>query len=175
MDMHNFLLIVFLIIIIFGIVKGYGDNRSIIIFRDYDDLGLTFLIPASFFLIMYIFAMLGGNQTFGIILGGAVAAWLFFILVKNTYLDNEKDIGKSLLALITKMPLAIIWVVNLVEVLNPSGKGAQRSKNRGQALVILTLLTPIIGMLVVDKQGSCFNPKSWIRGRRVGSTIRNSL
>jgi len=175
MEVYNFLLIVFLIIIITGIVKGYGTNRSIIVFRDYDDLGLTFLMPASFFLIMSIFTGLGGNQTIGVILSGAVAAWLFFIIVKNTYLDNEKNLGKSLLALSTKMPLAIIWIVNLVAVLNPSGKGSQRSRNRGQALVILAFLSPIVGMLVVDKSGSYFNPKSWIKGRRVGSTIRNSL
>ncbi len=175
MDMYNLVLVAFLAVVIFGIVKGSGDNRSVIIFRDYDDLGLTFLIPASFVLIVYIFSMLGGNPAYGMILGGGVAAWLFFVLVRNTYIDNGKNIGKSSLALITKLPLAIIWVLNLVSLLNPSGKGAQRRRNRGQALVILTILTPIIGMLVVDKTGSYFNPKSWISGRRVGSRIRNSL
>ncbi len=175
MDFYNIFLIAFLLIVIFGIVKGYGENRTIIVFRDYDDLGLTFLIPASFFLITYIFTILGGNVNIGIGLSSIVAVCLLYLLIKNTYNDNSKNIPKTALVLITKIPLSIIWILNLMEVINPSGKGTQRSKNRGQSLIILTILTPIIGMLVVDKSGSYFNPKSWITGRRVGSTIRNNL
>tara|TARA_Y100001963_G_scaffold118820_1_gene165616 strand:- start:977 stop:1504 length:528 start_codon:yes stop_codon:yes gene_type:complete len=175
MDFYNAVLIVFVFIIVLGVFKGFGENRSIIVFRDYDDLGLTFLVPTSFFLITYIFTMLGGNQNIGMLIGGIVAVFLFIKLVKNTYTDNGGNIGKCALALITKLPLAIIWIFNLIQLLNPSGTGSQRRKSRGQALVILTLLTPIIGMLVVDKSGSYFNPKSWIKGRRVGPTIRNGL
>ncbi|WP_445769186.1 hypothetical protein, partial [Rheinheimera sp.] len=125
-------------VVVFGVFKGCGENRSIIVFRDYDDLGLTFLVPASFFLITYIFTMLGGNQNIGAIIGGVVALILFIKLVINTFIDNGRRIGKCALSLITKLPLAIIWIVNFIQLLNPSGTGSQRSKNRGQALVIRT-------------------------------------
>jgi hypothetical protein len=38
----------------------------------------------------------------------------------------------------------------------------------------MAILTPIIGMLVVKREGSMFNPKEWIKGRRIGG-IRNHL
>jgi hypothetical protein len=41
-------------------------------------------------------------------------------------------------------------------------------------MVILAILTPIPGLLVLNKEGSLFNPKSWLAGRRVGN-IRNHL
>lgn len=43
-----------LIIIIVGVFLGAGRNRRIVVFSDYDDLGLTFLIPASTVLVLLI-------------------------------------------------------------------------------------------------------------------------
>jgi len=80
-----------------------------------------------------------------------------------------------LMSLMTKVPLGIIWILNFITMLNPGGKTAvQRRKNRGTALVILAFLTPIIGMLVANKEGSLFNPKDWIKGKRIGE-IRNYI
>jgi len=60
-------------------------------------------------------------------------------------------------------------------MLNPTGKTAtKRRKNRGMALVIMALITPIIGMLVVNKEGSIFNPRDWVKGRQIGS-IRDHI
>lgn len=175
MSTYDIALAAFFIVIIIGIFMGAGENRSIIVFRDYDDLGLTFLIPASFVLIYYLFAQMGGNPQVGAIVGAGVAFLLFLRLLVNTFVDNSRNVFKTLLALIVKMPLAIIWIFNLLQLLNPQGTGTRRRQNRGQALIILTLLTPILGMLVADKSGSFFSPKSWLKGRRGVSTIRNSL
>ena len=175
MDFYNILLAALLVVILMGVIKGCGENRSIIVFRDYDDLGLTFAVPASFYFITLIITRMGGSEKFSLVIGGAVSLWLFTIVMKNTYLDNDRNVGKFLLAMITKTPLAIIWILNLIKLLNPDGKGAQRTRNRSEALLILTFLTPVIGLLVVEKTGSYFNPKSWIHGRRVGSKIRNNL
>lgn len=175
MNIYNIILTILIITIIIGVIKGCGNNRTIIVFRDYDDLGLTFLIPASWMLIYYIFHGFGGNEFIAIVVGGVVALFLLIKLSINTYIDNSRIISKSLLALITKIPMGVIWILNFAEFLNPSGKGSQRSRNRGQALLVLTLLTPILGLLVVNKSGSFFNPTSWLRGRRVGSSVRNSL
>ena len=174
--MPTIALSVLTIIVVFGIVKGWGDGRSIIIFQDYDDLGLTFLVPASGMLIMFIFLWAGGNQTVGMLLGCVVSGALLIRLAISTYHINGQNSGKALLAILTKLPLAVVWVLNMIQILNPSGRtSAQRRSNRGQAMVILMILTPIIGALIVDKQGSYFNPSQWLRNRRVGSGIRSHL
>ncbi len=54
-------------------------------------------------------------------------------------------------------------------MLKPSGAtAAERRSSRGTAMIVLAILTPIIGLVVANKEGSLFNPKDWIRGRRVG-------
>lgn len=172
---YQIFLISYFVMMIVTIFKGYGENRIIIIFRDYNDLGLTFLIPVSFVLIYILFTSLGGDPRWGGMLGIIVALILFLILIRNSYIDNNRSLLYTSLAILTKMPLGIIWIVNLVSILNPSGKTAmERRKNRGSALVILTLLTPIVAMLVVEKKGSFFNPKDWIRGKQIGS-VKNHL
>jgi len=93
----------------------------------------------------------------------------------NTYKANNGQMIHTLLAFVTKIPIGIIFVFHLLEIINPSGKTInERRQNRRNALVVLTLLTPIIAGLVVNKEGSFFNPKSWIRRRRVGE-IRDYL
>ena len=174
-NIYNIFLLATLSIIIVGIFLGAGKNRKITVFQDYDDLGLTFLIPTSFFSIIFIFHMFGGSPTYSIPLATIVALILFGIMVKNSYVDNDRIIWKVLLALITKLPLAFLWVFNLISLIKPSGQTArQRRESRANALLILAIITPIIGLLVVDKSGELFNPKQWIKGKRVGS-IRNHM
>ena len=171
----NRILLICFMVAIFAIFKGAGDDRTIIIFRDYNDLGLTFLVPVSGFLIYFFFVSFGGNIGAGMWLGFIVALIFFGILVRNTYEDNQGSFLYTLLAILTKVPLAFMWVINFVTMLNPSGKTQrERRKNRNSAMVILAFLTPIIGMLVANKEGSLFNPRDWIKGRRIGN-IRNHL
>lgn len=172
---YQIFLLIYFIMMIITMFKGYGENRSVVIFRDYNDLGLTFLIPASFVLIYYLFMMLGGNPIWGAGLALVIAVSLFVILVKNTYEDNNKRMLATILSIMTKVPLGLIWILSFITLLNPSGKTAkERRNNRGTALVIMAILTPIIGMLVVEKEGSRFNPRDWVKGRRIGS-VRNHL
>ncbi len=165
----------FAIVIIVGVFQGYGENRSIIVYSDYDDLGLTFSIPASFFLISYISTYFGLELKISFILGSIVSFILTIKVFINTYNDNDKYLGKTLLSFFTKLPLSIIWILSIISVLDPTGKTAnQRRKNRATAMVILAFLTPIIAGLIVNKTGSLVNPKSWFKGRRIGD-IRNHL
>lgn len=175
MSVYEAFLIGAFIIVVVGVFKGAGANRSIIVFADYDDLGLSILIPASFVLISLLFRLFGGNPAIGMMIGAAVALWLLVILIKNTFIANANRIGPTALALATKIPLSVIWFLSLVNTLNPSGTGRQRASNRALAILILALLTPILGLLVVDKSGSTFNPRNWIKGRRVGSVVRSNL
>ena len=172
---YNILLLATFSIIIIGIFLGAGKNRTIVVFQDYDDLGLTFLIPTSFFGIIFIFHILGGNPIYSVPLATIVALILFCIMVRNSYIDNNRVIWKVLLVLVTKLPLAFLWVINLISLISPSGQTAkQRRESRVNALLILAIITPIIGLLVVNKSGDLFNPKQWIKGKRVGS-IRNHM
>lgn len=174
-NIYNILLLVAFSIIIIGIFLGAGKKRTIVVFQDYDDLGLTFLIPTSFFGIIFIFHMFGGMPTYSVPLATIVALILFCIMVKNSYVDNGRIIWKVMLALVTKLPLAFLWVLNLISLIKPTGQTAkQRRESRASSLLILAIITPIIGLLVVNKTGDLFNPKQWIKGKRVGS-IRNHM
>lgn len=175
MNAYDIVLIGLFVVVVIGVFKGAGDNRTIIVFADYDDLGLSILIPASYFLISFLFRAFGGHPYIGISLGACVAIWLSVILIKNTYISNAQDRAATLLAVLTKIPLSVVWFISLLGVLNPSGQGRKRTSNRALALVVLTILTPVLSMLVVDKSGSLFNPKDWIKGRRVGPVVRSNL
>lgn len=167
---YQIFLMGYFMLMIITMFKGYGDNRTVIIFRDYNDLGLTFLIPASVYLIFVLFVSFGGNQQLALLLALGVGLILFGILAKNTYIDNNKSMLRTILVIMTKMPLGILWFLNFITMLNPNGKTAsERRKSRGGALIILAILTPILGMLVVNKEGSFFNPKDWVRGKRIGN------
>lgn len=175
-NLYQIAVVVSLVTIVTGICKGLGENRTIVVFRNYDDLGLTFLIPVSLALCFFVLIYLGVNTAVALVLAGCIALWLLAILTRNTYVDNGNHLGKTALALLTKLPLAFVWIFNLIWMLNPSGRtDSQRARSRLSAILVLTVLTPVIGLLVVDKTGSFFNPKQWISGRRVGSGIRSHL
>lgn len=72
------------------------------------------------------------------------------------------------IVLVIKLPLAFLWVINLFSLINPSGQTAKQ-RRESQALLFLTTITPIIGILVVDKSGKLFSPRQWIKGKRVGN------
>lgn len=172
---YQFFLLGYFMLMLITIFKGVGENRTVIVFQDYNDIGLTLLVPVSAYLIFWIFVFFGGSPQFAIYLAWAVALILFVKLARNTYEANHKQLLHTVLALMTKLPLGILWFFNLITALNPGGKtSTKRRKNRGSALVLLTLLTPIISLLVVNKEGSLFNPKEWITGRGSGN-IRNLL
>ena len=172
---YQIFLVFYFLLMIYTIWRGAGENRTLIVFKDYNDLGLTFLIPASAILIFIIFTAMGGDPRWAIALSGSVSFFLLVVLIRNTYIINGRTLSKTVLSLLTKVPLSIIWIISFVTMLNPSGEtAAERRRNRGAAMVVLFLLTPIIGLVVAEKEGSLFNPRSWIRGRRVGS-IRNHL
>lgn len=174
-NIYNIGLFIGFSIVIIGIFLGAGKNRKIIVFKDYDDLGLTFLIPTSFFGIIFLFHMFGGSPNFSVPLAIIVSLILFGIMARNSYIDNDRIIWKVCMALVTKLPLAFLWVINLISLIKPSGQTAkQRRESRANALLILAIITPIIGLLVVDKSGNLFNPKQWIKGKRVGS-IRHHM
>lgn len=100
-----------------------GLDRKKVVFSNYNDLCLTFLILASFLLIYLLFVnFFGGKPQYAIALGSVVSGGLLILLGINSLKDNGNDPLKALLALVTKLPLAIILILNLFTLLNPSRK-----------------------------------------------------
>ncbi len=134
---YQTVLVTYFAMMIITIFKGYGENRIIIIFKDYNDLGLTFLMLAAPILIYILFTSVAGASQLAILLAVGVALILLRILIKNSYIDNNNSIPHTLMAVFTKIPLGIIWILNLISVLNPSGKTMlERRNSRGGALVV---------------------------------------
>lgn len=172
---YQIFLFLYALLMIITIFKGAGENRIIIIFKDYNDLGLTFLMPASAVLIFIILSYMGMQPQYTMVLSGGVFLVLLIMLVRNTYIINNRKIWKTVLSLLTKIPLSLIWLMSFFTMLKPNGAtAAERRSQRGGAMIVLAILTPIIGLVVAEKEGSLFNPRNWIRGRRVGN-IRNHL
>lgn len=79
-----------LVVVIIGVFQGFGENRKIIIYSNYDDLGLTFLVPASFALIMYIAISLGLNPMISLIIGSTVSIIIALKVIVNTYVVSPE-------------------------------------------------------------------------------------
>lgn len=142
------------LVVLVGIVLGFTEK--VIIFRNYNDLGLVFLAGVSL-IIGPLMMVLTRGESLSIIIVGlsliALAGGLLIYLIVRTFVDN-RSIVLSILALVTKLTLSVLFLFNVVSLLSPSGKTqAQRAKSRGSALLWLIFLTPLIIRLVRDKEG----------------------
>ena len=170
------------LLIILGIILGAGEKRKIVVFKNYDDLGLSFLVPISYILIMILIPMgaiylnIKSNELNDItqIIALGVSGLILLKVIINTFKSNT-NIFKAILAVLVKFPLSLLWVFSLMEIINPSGKThEERRKNRSGSLLILTFLTPVVVSLVEEKTG-IFSPRKLLKGKRVGTGIRDHL
>lgn len=151
----TFLVVAWIAIVATGGVAGW--RQSIVVFRNFDDLAMVFFLGLDAIAAFYLVAGLGSDYKWlvGALLILALGAflWLFMTLVRRTWTDNPSA-GWFLIALVTKLSLAILFLLNLVELVTPSGKTqVQRSRNRAAAIGVLMIITPIVYRLVRDKQG----------------------
>ncbi len=144
-----------LAVLLLGIILGF--TKTITVYRDYADLTKTFMLVLA---PVGLFYLLGDKINENILLNilfvieGIILIW---ILV-TTYLDN-RNILKTLLAFITKVPLSIIFAFYLINLVAPmrSDRG-KRSQTRGFAAVIMIFLAPILYGLVRNKEWSAKKP-----------------
>lgn len=159
-------LIGWLLIVITGVVLGF--KQRITVFRDYNDLGLIFLIALSPVVLFYLFSIIAGEQQrvwgwFIII----VETVLFLWIVIRTFKDNSNFLG-ALVALITKFSLSILFIFSFLSFVAPQGKtAAQRAKSRYNALAIMVIVAPLVFKLVKNKEGF-FNPERTLASRGIG-------
>lgn len=163
---NAYTLIGWLLIVITGVVLGF--KQKITVFRDYNDLGLVFLIALSPVVLFYLFSIIGGEQQR--VLGWfiiIVETVLFLWIVIRTFKDNPNVLG-ALVALITKISLSILFIFSFLNFVAPQGKtAAQRAKSRYSALAILLIVAPVVFKLVKNKKGF-FNPERTLASRGIG-------
>ena len=149
------LIIAWMLIVAVGIFSGW--RKSITVFRNYDDLALVFFIGSDVIAALLIIWGYGKeNQwltTAIIVIATLLFLGLMIAIVKRTWTDNPSIVPFSI-ALVTKISLAALFLINLVSLIRPSGKTQlQRSKTRASALGWLLVVTPIIAALVRDSEG----------------------
>jgi hypothetical protein len=135
-------------ILLLGIILGF--TKTIVVYRDYSDLTKVFMLVLA---PVAIFAIIGDKvdnkivRNILLVIEGIIILW---ILV-TTYLDN-RNIFKTLLAIITKIPLGVIFAFYLVNLIAPSGKSmSNRSKSRGVSGLVMIFLAPILYGLVRNR------------------------
>jgi hypothetical protein len=132
-------------ILLLGIILGF--TKTITVYRDFADLTKVFMLVLAPLGIFYILGDKIENRILQNIFFGIEGLLLVWIIV-TTFIDN-RNIFKTLLALITKIPLGVIFAIYLVNLISPSGKN--RRQSRGIAGIVMIFLAPILFGLVKNR------------------------
>ncbi len=158
-------LIAWVVFVVIGVVMGF--KQKITVFRDYNDLGLVFLLGLVPIILMYVFSFASkDNHKIGFIFIAIVESVLFLWIVIRTIQDNQNPLG-ILFALVTKISLSVLFIINLLNFVTPSGKtGSNRASSRRTGFAFLLVLSPIVFALVRNKEG-IFNPERTLASRGI--------
>ena len=132
-------------ILLLGIILGF--TKTITVYRDFADLTKVFMLVLAPIGLFYILGDKIENRILQNIFFGIEGLLLLWIIV-TTFIDN-RNIFKTLLALITKIPLGVIFAIYLVNLISPSGKN--RRQSRGISGIVMLFLGPILFGLVRNR------------------------
>jgi len=132
-------------ILLLGIILGF--TKTITVYRDFADLTKVFMLVLAPLGLFYILGDKIDNRILQNIFFGIEGLLLVWIIV-TTFIDN-RNIFKTLLAFIIKIPLGVIFAIYLVNLISPSGKN--RRQSRGIAGIVMLLFAPILYGLVRNK------------------------
>jgi len=132
-------------ILLLGIILGF--TKTITVYRDFADLTKVFMLVLAPIGLFYILGDKIDNRILRNIFIGIEGLLLIWIIV-TTFIDN-RNIFKTLLALITKIPLGVIFAIYLVNLISPSGKN--RRQSRGISGIVMLFLGPILFGLVRNR------------------------
>lgn len=148
-------------LLIAALVVGFGAfcgaTGKLVVFRDRSDLLRTFAIIGGCGLatsLVLIFAADSSPAESRIALIGVLALWLFafFDIFQRTGQDNA-GIVRTCLAVLTKIPFALLVPMLAISAIAPTGKtAAQRASSRAFAIFMLVILAPLLLALVRDKE-----------------------
>ena len=144
----SYIVLAWATIVILGIALGF--THRIVVYRDFDDLGLLFLMPVTL-----IFGWILGNVVSGPLVQNlasfliiAIELGLFAYVTWRTCQDNSSW-WEILVALVTKISLGFLFALHLFTFIN-SKRGSQ---GRRSDLFWILVLTPIVYGLVKNKVG----------------------
>jgi len=132
-------------ILLLGIILGF--TKTITVYRDFADLTKVFMLVLAPIGLFYILGDKIDNRILQNIFFGIEGILLVWIIV-TTFIDN-RNIFKTLLALVTKIPLGVIFAIYLVNLISPSGKN--RRQSRGISGIVMLFLGPILFGLVRNR------------------------
>lgn len=158
-------LITWMAVIVIGIILGF--KQKITVFRNYNDLCLVFLLGLVPVILMYAFFHIPqGQQEMGGKVILLIESAIFLLILFRTFQDNRNPFF-MVIALITKITLSVLFIINLIDFVTPSGKnGLERTSGRRKGFVFLLALTPIVFALVKTKEG-IFNPERTLASRGI--------
>jgi len=160
-------LIGWLAIVVLGAILGVKQRLTV--FRNYNDLGLAFLVTLSPLVLGYIFSFVtGGMDKLAIYAIVGVEALLLGWLVIRTFQDNN-SLVLTLVAFVTKISLSFLFIINFLNFVAPRGETmARRASVRHIALTFLLVVTPMVFTLVKKPEG-LFNPRRVMEYRGLSS------
>ena len=149
--LNVYTLIAWLLIVITGTVLGF--KQRITVFRNYNDLGLAFLMGLSPIVLTYLFSYLASDQkTIGVWFIIIIEAFLITWTVGRTLKDNPNPL-LAFLAFITKISLSVLFIVNFLDFLAPKGKTMSgRASVRHKGLAFLLLIGPLVFALITQNR-----------------------
>ena len=147
-DINSLIIIVVLLPLIIGIILGWQEKN--VVFRDYDDLFIVFLAMGLPVPLFFLYSSVNSQimLAFCILIELALIFWIVY----RTYQDNQGNLIYTFLALYTKIPLSILFLFQLLSLLDNIFKPASR-QDKGFSFISLLVLTPLILKLVRNKTG----------------------
>ena len=169
-DVLGYVLMIWGFIVLLGVILGW--NERIVVYRNYNDLAIVFASGVSTycaFLVGFSFASTSNSMAMLSVSLVVVSISLIIYLTVRTFLDNRSLLW-TLVALVTKITLSILFLFNLLSLLSPSGKTQrERSRDRSSALFWLVVITPVVYRLVRQPVG-VFCPKDVFNKYQRGRT-----
>jgi hypothetical protein len=132
-------------ILLLGIILCF--TKIIRVYNDFADLTKVSMLVIAPIGLFYIF----GDKINICILKNifiGIEGLLLLWIIASTFIDN-RNIFKTLLALITKFPLGVIFAIYLVNLISPSGKNRRQSSET--AGIVMVLFAPILFGLVKNR------------------------
>lgn len=145
--------------------KGKDGNRTIVVYEDWNDVGLSFFSIVFPMFVMAILLHSGSLSQYAMQIGLLLMLVLLGKLAVHTYKSNNGNIPFFLMAYITKIFLGMTLFTQIMNVISPS-KDEHGNSNFWSAVLILLIVIPMVNNLVVNKnQGSKINPFAWVSER----------
>jgi len=160
----NTILIIMLILftIIVTYFKGKEGNRSIVVYEDWNDLGLSFFAIIFPVLVTITIMNIQFLSLYALPVGFALMIIMLGKLAFYTYKSNNGNLIYFLMAYITKIFLGMTLFIQILNVIS-SEEDENGNSSFWSAVLILIIVIPMINKLVINKdQGSKKNPLKWI-------------